>query len=60
MVGKELTELLLKNSKLRCSDKYNHMPEGDGTILVGILIGKANCNCPILYYDLHIRVERSG
>lgn len=43
MVGKELVELSAKGSRLRCSDKYNHLPEGDGTILVGILIGKANC-----------------
>jgi len=39
MVGKELVELLNKHSKLRCSDRFNHLPEGDGTILVGILIG---------------------
>lgn len=36
-----MSELL--NSKLRCLDKYDHMPQQDGTILVGILIGKANC-----------------
>jgi len=39
MVGKELVELLNKGSKLRCSDRYNHNPEADGSILVGILIG---------------------
>ncbi|KAG4071851.1 hypothetical protein HA402_006012 [Bradysia odoriphaga] len=37
LVGKEMSELL--NSKLRCSDKYDNMPQQDGTILVGILIG---------------------
>lgn len=54
MVGKELVELLNAGSKLRCSDKYNHVPEGDGTILVGILIGKANCNwCRYLIFNLN-------
>lgn len=37
LVGKEMSDLL--TSKLRCLDKYDHMPQQDGTILVGILIG---------------------
>jgi len=39
MVGKELVDLLNKGSKLRCSDRYNSIPQADGSILVGILIG---------------------
>lgn len=40
MVGIELHTLKEKDTKLRCSDKYNHRPEGDGAILIGILVGK--------------------
>lgn len=40
MVGIELATLSEKKSKLRCMDKYNHRPERDGTILIGILVGK--------------------
>lgn len=40
MIGIEMLTLTEKHSKLRCSDKYNHRPESDGTILIGILVGK--------------------
>ncbi|KAJ6647296.1 Leucine-rich repeat neuronal protein 1 [Pseudolycoriella hygida] len=42
LVGMELNDLLHQDRKLRCLDKFNHTPQNDGTILVGILIGKAN------------------
>lgn len=40
----ELSELYNRTSKLRCLDKFDHTPENDGAILVGIFIGMANCN----------------
>lgn len=39
MLGKELSVLKERNSKLRCSDRFGNRPERDGKLLVGLLIG---------------------
>lgn len=39
MAGKKLTDLSDKHVKPRCLDKYGNNPDGDGSILIGLLLG---------------------
>lgn len=39
MAGQSMVDLQHKHSQLRCGDKYGNNPQGDGALLIGLLIG---------------------